>query len=403
MPDILDEAIAAARRIPQEDGYHRTALHDAGMAMARQRREKDVLRVAALMDHPESAASEFLEQLALAHAAAGAIADALRIVERIRDPGSRVHALAGHVWVNKSVVHYPNQPGVGILQHRAGHKAAARKTLERAAELVASMPEDKRMDKPLAVQARTRAATALACAWACVDEFAAARKAADGIQHNVGKSVALAALVHELARAGRTKEAMADVERLTGAIQVHALMHLGAGQAEAGDRKGAVASFERAHVLLDEVTQKNGRHVLAYALIIIRADAGDFAGAMRTADAFDDESGGLPYIAHKQAETDVAAALKMAAKLSRSRNDFRLFLMLRRIAKEQAQRGGAKAALDWIGRLDAHLERAYALVGVADGIAGTEAAPRPLAPSRGMSASESRGLPTGFASADPAA
>jgi len=42
--------------------------------------------------------------------------------------------------------------------------------------------------------------------------------------------------------------------------------------------------------------------------------------------------------------------------------------ILRSTAELQAQRGDSKAALEWIGRLDSHLARANALMGIAEGI-----------------------------------
>lgn len=375
----LEEALAAAGRIPKGDQYHETGYYYVATAMARQRREKDVRRVLAMIDEGQSRpafSSGPLAQLALAHAAAGDIPAALRIVERLPDPASQVQVLAGRLFLDKSTVDYPYQPGVAILQARSGDKAAARKTLERVAELVASIPPD---NKARPIRAATPL-TALACAQATIGEFAAARKTADAIPiaNKVAKSVAVAALVRQLAQAGRTEEARTEVERLTGVIQVHALMHYGAALAQSGDRKSAAASFERAHVLLDEVTLKNGRDSLAHALSALRADAGDFKGAMQTAGAYlEQDSLGYNTIAGIQAEAgDFAGALKVYDRLKRSGGNGWDLQLLRRIAKTQAERGESKAALEWIARLGSHMERACALVGVADGIARAQAAPK---------------------------
>src|SRR5262249_10848871 len=154
-----------------------------------------------------------------------------RVVERMKDPSSQVMALLGRGPFSMSWDECPARPGVALVQARAGDKALARKTLERAARLVAAMPRDN-------TPRRARALTALAGARARLGEFAAARKTVEGIQRETAKAITRAALVRELARAGRAREALREIDRLpAGATQVHVLMHLGAGQAEAGDRK----------------------------------------------------------------------------------------------------------------------------------------------------------------------
>jgi tetratricopeptide (TPR) repeat protein len=218
----VEEAIAAALRIPKENPDRDTALQEAATALARRRQEKDALRVAGMVEGEEMKSwtgPSLREDLALAYAAAGKIPEALRVVERMKDPSSQVTALLGRAPFSMSWAECPAQPGVALVQAKAGDKALARKTLERAAELVASMPKD--------APGRAGALTALAGAQARLGEFAAARKTVEGIQRETGKAIALAALVRQLAKAGRAQEARREIDRLpVAATQVHILMHL---------------------------------------------------------------------------------------------------------------------------------------------------------------------------------
>src|SRR5262249_55620476 len=134
---------------------------------------------------------------------------------------------------------------------------------------------------------RARALTALAGAQARLGEFAAARKTVEGIQPETRKAIALAALVRQLAKAGRAQEALREVDRLpAGATQVHILMHLGAGQAEAGEQKDACASFERAERLIGQEQDEGQRMGQAVNLATVRAEAGDYKGALQTAETY---------------------------------------------------------------------------------------------------------------------
>ncbi len=192
----------------------------------------------------------------------------------------------------------------------------------------------------------------------------------EGIQPETGKAIALAALARQLAKAGRAQEALRAIDRLpVGATQVHILMHLGAGQAKAGDRKDARASFERADRLIGQLQyESNGRMKQAIDLATVRAFAGDDDGALQTAKTYFPKNDlGYANIAYCQAKAgDFKGALKIAEQFKDS--DWWKLNIVQATAEHQAQRGEAKAAREWIGRLDSHLARAYALMGAAEGI-----------------------------------
>jgi RNA polymerase sigma factor (sigma-70 family) len=376
----VEEAIATTLRIPKGDQYRDTTFQEVATELAKRRQEKKALHVAAMVESEETKSwfgPMLLEDLALAYAQAGNIPEALRVVDRMKDPSSRVTTLVGRIYLNMTFgyLDLPPELGIAMLQAKAGDMALARKTLARATELVASMPEDN-------TPRRAGALTTLACAQALFGELATARKTVERIQHETGKAIALAVLVRQLAQAGRAKEALREIDRLpAGATQIHAQAHLGAGQAMAGDQKAALASFERAHLLIAELQAETDRMTQSHILATVRALAGDYKGALQTVETYLPENT-LAYanIAYPQAEAgDYAGALAIAEKIKnrhpRLGSDWWKLKTLREIAELQAERGETKAALEWIGGLDSHLARANALMGIAEGTVTTTRPP----------------------------
>jgi tetratricopeptide (TPR) repeat protein len=268
-----------------------------------------------------------------------------------------VNVLAGVVYFNLWNNPYPNELGVAQYQAQAGDKAGARKTLDRAAELAATVTDQ---------LGKSRALTAVAVAQARLGDFDAARKTAEQITRPEGKLIAWATVARTLAEAGKGKEALAVADRQPDAqAKLFVLIHAGSGQVKAGDRKGARESFRRAQTLLAELpdNERNGQtHNLASA----QAEAGDYEAAVETAATLPEGSIALVNVAYTRAEAgDYAGALKMTGQMAAS--DWWQGNLYRGIAKVQTQRGREKAALEWVGRLDA-LARANALLGVAEGL-----------------------------------
>jgi RNA polymerase sigma factor (sigma-70 family) len=374
----VDEAIAVALRIPKGKQDRDYAFQQVATALARQRLEKEARRVAAMVEDEEMKSglgATLLEELALADAWAGNIPEALRGVERMNDPSSQVTALLGRIRLNMTY-DYPVDPsawGVARLQAKAGDKALARKTLQRAADVIASMPDD------TTPRRRARALTQLACAQARLGEFATARKTVEKIQHETGKAIALATLVRQLAQAGRVKEAMTEIDALpVGTTKVHVLTHLGAGQAEAGDRNAARTSFRQAHLLIEKLQREEDRLSQGGILATVRAEAGDYKGAIQTAQTYNPTyTLGYANIAFAQAKVgDFTGALEIAEKLNnrqpRLNPDWWKLRILEATASLQALRGESKSALEWIDRLDSHFARAWALMGIAEGLTATK-------------------------------
>jgi RNA polymerase sigma factor (sigma-70 family) len=358
----VEDAVATARRIAATDHFREITLREIASELADKRQETEALRVGALVEDAKTQAwfgPMLQEQLALAHAAAGDFVQALRVVERMKEPASQVIALAGPIYFNLTFAESPEKPGVALLQAKAGDNVLATKTLQRAADLVSAMPDAEKKSRPL---------TALACAQARLGDFDAARKTTESITHKDGKAIALGTLVRELAKAGRAKEALVEIDKLpVGVTQVHALTHLAMGQAKSGDKAAAVASFDRAHFLLGQLSE-NDRRSQAHNVASGRAVGGDYKGAEQTAKAYlPDDSLGAVNIVYARAEAgDFAGALEAAKQMKDS--DWWKGNVVRAIAKLQTERGQSQAALEWIDRLDAPLARANALFGVAEGL-----------------------------------
>jgi RNA polymerase sigma factor (sigma-70 family) len=358
----MDEAIATTRRIPEGNPSRDSTFQEVATELAKLMREKDALKVGDLIENPQQKSwvrNMLLEQAVLAYANAGKIPQALRMADRIEDVATRVSVLAGVVYYNLWFVDYPNEPGIALLQVKAGDKAGAEKTLRRAVELAATLMDE---------QGKARALTEVACVQARMGNVDAARKTAEGITREEGKAIALSCIVRAHVKAGQVKEALAAVNQApNAATKVFLMTQMGGGQAMAGDRKGARESFRRAHVLLAEV-EPNDRNLHAHNLASAQANAGYFQDAMETDRAFLPE-GNLGYfnIAYARAEAgDFAGAVKAAEELQ----DFEWWKgnLLRHTAQLQTERGHEKAALDWISRLEAPLMRANALLGVAEGL-----------------------------------
>jgi RNA polymerase sigma factor (sigma-70 family) len=359
----VDAALTTTRRLPEGEKLRDITLQEVATELAKDRREKDALRVGALIgDAPTRAwvLSMLLEQVALAHAKAGDFAQALGVVERMKEPASQVNALCGVVYGNLWYVDYPNEPGVALLLAEAGDKGGARKALRQAAALAATVTDKDQKERTLA---------ALACAQARFGELAAARKTAEGIVHKDWKLIALATVARNLARAGQAKEALAVADQQpTDLAKMFVLLHVGGGQIKAGDRKGAREAFRQAELLLGQLENQDRGSGYQHSVASAWAEVGDYTKAVDSSGALLPEANG-PYVSSvyiRAQSGDFAGALKMTELLNAS--DVWKGDLLRWIAKLQAERGREKAALEWAGRLDAPLDRAYALLGVAEGL-----------------------------------
>src|SRR5262245_14285996 len=99
----VEEAIAAALRMPKGRKNQDNVFQEVVTSLARKRLEKAALRVAAMLEDEATKSwlgAKVLEELALAHAAAGNIPEALGALERMKDPSSQVTVLLGRIYLN---------------------------------------------------------------------------------------------------------------------------------------------------------------------------------------------------------------------------------------------------------------------------------------------------------------
>jgi hypothetical protein len=362
-----DDAVATVRRIPAGDQYRDISFSEAATELAKLRREKDAIRLGEMVEGAERKGwvrPTVLQQVAVAHARAGDVPAALRVVERLTEPAEKVRALAGVVFGNLSFGETPHEPGIALIQFAAGKKDEARKTLQKAAELAATVKLK---------QGREWALTAVVCVQARMGEVAAARKTAAEVSEGPARPHVLAAIARAEGKAGRGKEALSEVERVKeAAVRAHVLIHLAAGQASGGDEKGATESFRRARAIIEKLPEGE-RHLPAHNLASAQGEAGDYRGALATVDAFRASEEGISgvNVAFSRAQAgDYAGALKIAEGMTRDR--WWKGNLLRAIAQIQTQRRREKDARAWIGKLESPLERANALLGVAEALAGVK-------------------------------
>jgi RNA polymerase sigma factor (sigma-70 family) len=359
-----DDAIVTVRRIPAGDQFRDISFAEASTELAKGGREKDAFRLCDLVEGEKTKAWSrrmVLVRLALAHARSGDMRRALRVLDRIEDPASKVDVLIGVVISTLTFVESPHEPGIALIHFQAGNKGEAGKSLRRA-EIAATVTTNPAKDRALA---------AVACAQARMGDLDAARKSAASVTDEKMKPMALAAIARAQGKAGLIKQALAEIDKVPDqGMRAHILIHLGAGRASGGDKKGAAESFRRARGLIEKLP-KEGRGHPTHNLASAQGEAGDYEGARETAASLPEGSLGGINIAFAQAKAgDFPGALKAAVGMKDS--SWSKGELLRAIARQQTLREGEKAARAWIGVLGSPLARANALLGVAEALAKAE-------------------------------
>jgi RNA polymerase sigma factor (sigma-70 family) len=370
----VDEALNVAKGITEDvAGYRDIALQEVAETLAKAGREKEALQAVDLIGDQSRkgwAQPMVVRTIALHRAENGKIAEALQLLDKITDPRQRVQLLAGMEYLNYSWQDLPSEPGIALLESERGNRAGALKTLARAVEIAGTVETG-----------RDGALLALVCAQARLGELAAAEKSIAGMEHPVGKTLALAALARGRVRAGRAKEALAAAENIADHGQrFHVLMHIALEQHKAGVRPASRQTFQAAGKLLESL---NDRLTHAPYLVSALAAAGDYQAALQIITAHIEPAlgplrghAGPAYstIVYFQAQAgDIQGALDTANRFKED-EPWR-GTMLRGIAGSQVERGSAKNlarnhadALRWIRELDSDLDQADALLGLAEGL-----------------------------------
>jgi RNA polymerase sigma factor (sigma-70 family) len=236
---------------------------------------------------------------------------------------------------------------IARIQARAGDLDGARKTLREAWAHARTVTQ---RDTVLFERIRRIGEAA-----AEIGDVEAARMAADEIDDDaMEKALALVALARAKVRAGDAKGARATL----GDALTHAR---GIGP--------------RAHFINDNPVANGDRVFREVALA--QAEAGDAKGALATAasrgtDAWKSET--LAAIAPIRArQGDVPGALATARSIPEAARAGEAYC---EIASVQARTEGAEAALAWAARLEPPAARAYALIGITEGVAAQQAEKR---------------------------
>jgi tetratricopeptide (TPR) repeat protein len=289
-----------------------------------------------------------LWMIAMAEVRQGDTIAAMRTVESIEATEAKIRALVGEYWGRE-------HPGLAVACARAGDQAGAKRFLERARALVATLPEAPKKDESRA---------SLALAEAQLGDVAAGVRQIRALGAPETRDIALGTVALIQAESGawddayRTARSVSDPERRFYAIcafgqsQIKAgkrdaaketyrkllaanpapdtisNYHLGIGQANAGDITAALDTVDRMKASDSQVVQ---------AIVIAQAESGDFEGARRTVaeKIKEDEWKGMSYFS---------------------------------IAYVQVKAGQVKEALRLADSLDHRLHRSFALLGVAQAL-----------------------------------
>jgi RNA polymerase sigma factor (sigma-70 family) len=367
---LVADALKSAEKVltPGQAGLHAATLQEVAGRLARSRRFADALRVAAKV--PGEQRQTALWDVALGQAAAGDFAAALQTADQISEPSVRIRVLVG-----------PEYPffasSVALAQARAGDRPAALKTLGRAIELAKAIDAE---------PARSVAWSSVAQTQARLGELDDARRSvervtAGGFPH-ADRAAAETAIAVAEAERNRWDVARRTVEALKApAERARALVRLADVRAKAGDKPAArdlyrealkevdsirsgedpaterwglrhlIAMEQAAHGFTDDakatvVTNRQAEGERSEALTVssvasYQAQAGDFAGALKTAEEIGEDPGrGIPWW---RAET------------------------VRDVAGQQTRAGKEADALKWVAAEEQPYLKAAGLVGVLEG------------------------------------
>jgi RNA polymerase sigma factor (sigma-70 family) len=204
-------------------------------------------------------------------------------------------------------------------------------------------------------------------------------------------------------RVRRVAEAQVEVGELAGAklsaeaiesddVEMGlALAALARGQAKAGDRQAASATLREAHAHAQAIQAPRANSIgdsptananrVFREIALAEAETGDAKTALATVAGRGTSDWRSPILADvsliQARQGDAAGALATAASIPDATRAAEAY---RSIAAQQAQSGDASAAVEWVTRLKAPTARAFALIGITEGIVACE----PATPAQGV-------------------
>jgi RNA polymerase sigma factor (sigma-70 family) len=337
------------------DGFRQTMLQEAAVAAAEAGHMAAGLQIADAITKPETkqwVQAAVRRKAVLNRAKAGDVAGAVKLVGDLPTALMKAQALVGTVYLNQTFADMlDGDSGVALFQIDASDRDGARRSVREALDLAAHESESRR------AQLTAAAVRALAK----LGDTDAAQKELPNISNPALRLKAEVYIAMAQVRAGQEKAALELVARLKSDDErVYALHQIGYAQAVAGNKVGAKGNFRRA-VELDQHAKAHGHNIAS-----AQAAAGDIAGAIQTIESQKSDVTWSNIIASQAKAGDFTGALENARRHAESRwwrAECLLFIGL-----EQTRHGQEGAARVWIAREDDTLSKAYALVGLAEGL-----------------------------------
>jgi hypothetical protein len=315
-----------------------------------------------------------LRNLAGSHfAVEGDLTRAFTLVDAISNPVSRNYTLVGNIMagtIQAGNNRFMNSPprwndslppsGIAMQLLAAGKNSAAEEVIKKGEQVAAKI-------EPPAMQARFW--SIITCCWARLGNLQAAEAALARVPQDAElRPYALMALARARAQAGDGAAARQMVDQLKGRLQGEAFYELALGQLDHGDREAALESCDRAWELVRGFQFANAALM---SIVRVRIHAQDFQGAMALAEANrspNRRASEFGVLAQAQAQIgDFAAALEtidqQPAEESQSKTT-----QLRKLARAQTEHNREQDALSWVRKRESPEERAFALLGVAEGL-----------------------------------
>jgi WD40 repeat protein len=317
-----------------------------------------------------------LRNLAATHfAVEGDLTRALALVEAIPNPVFRFYALVGNIPVGNMQVgnnrlantqarwndSLPASPGgIAMQLLAAGKNSAAEQVIKKAEQVTATI-------EPPAMQARCW--SIITCCWARLGNLQAAEAALTKVPQDAElRPYALMGLARARAQAGDGAAARQIVDQLKGRLQGEAFYELALGQLDHGDREAALESCDKSWELVRGFVFANAALM---SIARVRIHAQDFQGAVALVEANrspNRRASEFGVLAQTQAQIgDFAAALEtidqQPAEESQSKTT-----QLRKLARAQTEHNREQDTLSWVRKRENPEERAFALLGVAEGL-----------------------------------
>ena len=344
-------------RVPFRD----LVVYAASTALAQAGKSAEALALAKANNSPSYACDRLLGESAAYFALAGDMKQAQALLDSMADSYMKVQALAGVVNDQFWNEDLPNSFGaLAIRLNVAGNRPAAQQFLKQAEEIATAIKDPKLLAGSLAP---------VACSQARIGDLEGARATQQKVPLDSRywnyPSIALA---RALAATGQGLAGRQAIERLTGvALRAEGFAYLTDGQLTGGDRAGSLESCDKAWELIQAYKEA---YSVGRRLIQLRVKARDYRGAAVLATSLGRAETNDLYkaiIANQTQAGEFGAALE-TINSHLTDNELLRRQVFQSLAQAQTDRNQEKEALIWVRKLSNPEERAFALLGVVEGL-----------------------------------